>query len=147
MQTEIKILASSDKAILLNVADGIFDHGIDINHTVEFLEDPRHHLAVAIDDGLVVGFASGVHYIHPDKEPELWINEVGIASTHRNRGLAKRILQALLDVGRGLGCKEAWVLTDRANIPAMQLYTSLGGVEAPKDQVMFTFHFTKKETK
>jgi hypothetical protein len=27
----------------------------------------------------VVGFASAVHYVHPDKAPELWINEVGVA--------------------------------------------------------------------
>src|SRR5713226_10560378 len=90
---------------------------------VEFLSDPRHHIAVAIDDGVVVGFASAVLYVHPDKpRPELWINEVGVAETHHRRGIAGKLLNALLDVGRDADCVEAWVLTDRSNEAAMALY-------------------------
>ena len=79
----------------------------------EFLEDRRHHLAVAVDQGHVVGFASAVHYIHPDKDAELWINEVGVAPGHRRGGLGKELLRALFRLGRDLGCREAWVLTER----------------------------------
>ena len=103
--------------------------------------DPRHHLVVAIDNGLVVGFASAVLYLHPDKpRPELWINEVGVAATHHRRGIARQLLDMLLDIGRSADCREAWVLTDRSNGAAMRLYTSVGGREAPDSQVvMFTF--------
>jgi ribosomal protein S18 acetylase RimI-like enzyme len=91
--------------------------------TAEFLSDPRHHLVAAIDHGAVVGFASAVHYVHPDKRsPEMWINEVGVATTHRGRGVAKAILQRLLDVAREDGCVEAWLLTDRTNEAALRLY-------------------------
>jgi ribosomal protein S18 acetylase RimI-like enzyme len=97
-------------------------------------------LAVAVEDCLVVGFVSAVHYLHPDKpRPELWINEVGVAATHRGRGLGTRLLHSVLDVARGLGCAEAWVLTDQANTAAMRLYTAAGSTEAPSDHVMFTF--------
>src|SRR5690349_4783412 len=92
MPTEIKVLRRGDDAILANVAPEVFDNPIDPELTRQFLEDPRHHIAVAIDDGLVVGFASGVHYVHPDKPPELWINEVAIAPSHRGRGLGKLLL-------------------------------------------------------
>jgi aminoglycoside 6'-N-acetyltransferase I len=47
--------------------------------------------------------------------------------------------RAVLDVARGLGCAEAWVLTDRANTAAMRLYAAAGSTEAPTDHVMFTF--------
>jgi len=113
----------------MNVAADVFDNPIDPALTEEFLSDPRHHIAVAIDDGLVVGFASAVHYVHPDKRPQLWVNEVGVAPSHRQRGLGKALMSALFDVGRGLNCTEAWVLTDRTNLAAMALYTSVGGVE------------------
>jgi ribosomal protein S18 acetylase RimI-like enzyme len=83
---------------------------------------------------------SAVLYVHPDKSrPELWINEVGVAPSHQRQGLARQLLAAVLDVGREKDCSEAWVLTDRANTAAMGLYSSAGGVEAPDDQVMFTF--------
>ena len=89
MASEIKILQPGDDHVLMNVAAEVFDNPINAALTKEFLEDPRHHIAVAIDDEQVVGFASGIHYVHPDKPPELWINEVGVAPTHRRRHFAK----------------------------------------------------------
>jgi len=145
MTMEIKLLGRGDEGILTYVAAGVFDHAIDPQRSVEFLHDPRHHLAVAIEVGRVVGFASAVHYVHPDKLPELWINEVGVAATHRSQGVATKLLQTLFAVGRGVGCREAWVLTDRSNAAAMRLYGSIGGIEAPKEQIMFTFSLAGRE--
>jgi ribosomal protein S18 acetylase RimI-like enzyme len=133
MSIAIKVLQRGDESILLNVAREVFDSPINMELTKEFLADPRHHIVVAIDDGLVVGFASGVHYIHPDKLPELWINEVGLAPTHRRRGLGAAVLKELLEVGRAHNCTTAWVLTYRTNVAAMALYSSLGGTEGADD--------------
>jgi GNAT superfamily N-acetyltransferase len=135
---EIKILGPGDGAVLSAIGTDVFDDALDQRATDEFLNDPRHHLVVAIDRGEVVGFASAVHYVHPDKPlPELWINEVGVATTHRGRGVATAILQRLLEAAREVGCVEAWVLTDRANEAALRLYKSSGGVDS--EQVMVTF--------
>lgn len=139
MASEIKILHSSDRAVLDNVAPGVFDDALDPGLVAEFLSDDRHHLAVAVDQGQVVGFASGVHYFHPDKPPELWINEVGVAPSYQGHGVGKAVIRMLLQHGKRLGCREAWVLTDLSNHAAMGLYASTGGQEAPHDQVMFTF--------
>jgi len=133
MAIEIRVLQPGDEDILMNVAAEMFDNLIDSELTREFLEDPRHHIAVAIEDGVVVGFASGIHYVHPDKQPELWINEVAIATTHRRRGLGKAVLRALFEIGRVHGCAVAWVLTDRHNSASMALYSSVGGTEGADD--------------
>jgi aminoglycoside 6'-N-acetyltransferase I len=125
--------------VLTRVADDVFDRALEQRWRDEFLGDPRHHLAVALDDDLVVGFASAVHYVHPDRAPELWINEVGVAPSHQGRGLAKRMMLALLAHARTLGCREAWVLTDEANTPARRLYESAGGVDAGGRVVMYEF--------
>jgi ribosomal protein S18 acetylase RimI-like enzyme len=129
MSIEIRVLHRGDDSILMNVATAVFDRPINPELTRESLEDPRHHIAVAIDKGLVVGFASGVHYTHPDKPPELWVNEVAVAPTHRRRGIGKAVLKALFEVGRTRHCSVAWVLTDRNNAAAMALYSSAGGIE------------------
>lgn len=140
MPIELRILRNGDESALANVAPDVFDDPIDVRATAEFLSDQRHHLAVAIDNGLVVGFASAVIYVHPDKpRPELWINEVGVAPTHHRLGIGRKLLEVLLDVGRSADCAEAWVLTDRSNHAAMHLYASIGGQEAPENQIMFTF--------
>ncbi|HXO04153.1 MAG TPA: GNAT family N-acetyltransferase [Candidatus Sulfotelmatobacter sp.] len=133
MAIEIKVLQRGDDRVLMRVAAEVFDNPIDPELVREFLEDSRHHISVAIDDGIVVGFASGVHYIHPDKPPELWINEVAVAPTYRRRGLGKGVLRALFEVGRSHRCGVAWVLTDRNNAAAMALYSSLGGTEGADD--------------
>ena len=128
------MLQRGDEHVLTHVTAGLFDNRIDPDLTAEFLGDPRHHIAVAVDEGLVVGFASGVHYVHPDKPPQLWINEVAVAATHRRRGLGKAVLSTLFEVGRAHRCKVAWVLTDRTNVAAMALYSSLGGTEGADDE-------------
>ena len=125
--------------MLTRVVAGVFDDPIDLARAEEFLLDRRHHLVVAVEEGAVVAFASAVHYLHPDKQaPELWINEIGVARTHRRRGIGKRLLLSVLELGREAGCVEAWVLTDPKNMAARQLYSSVGN-EAPADQLMFTF--------
>jgi aminoglycoside 6'-N-acetyltransferase I len=136
---EIRVLDSGEEEVLSRVAPGVFDRAIDARLAKEFLADRRHHLAVALDDGVVVGFASALHYVHPDKPPQLWINEIGVAPTHRRQGFGKDLLAALLRRGRDSGCAEAWVLTRRSNLPATRLYEALGGIQDPQDQVMFTF--------
>lgn len=133
------MLRAGDSAVLDRVADDVFDGAIQPALAREFLGDSRHHLAVAIDDGLVVGFASGVDYVHPDKPAELWINEVGVATTHQQRGLAKALLHTLFTAARELGCAQAWVLTDRDNPAAMRLYASAGGDAGSHEHVMFEF--------
>ena len=151
MPIGIKILQRGDDAVLMHVAPEVFDNPVNAELTREFLEDPRHHIAVAIDHGLVVGFASGVHYIHPDKPPELWINEVGIAPTHRRRGLGKALMNALFEVARAHKCSSAWVLTYRTNDAAVALYSSVGGTpgaddSGPADQLVgYSFSLTRKQ--
>ncbi|MEI9993650.1 MAG: GNAT family N-acetyltransferase [Rhizomicrobium sp.] len=127
MSIEIRMLGPGEEAVLARVAPGVFDHPVDPALAREFLADPRHHIAVALSDGVVVGFASGVDYIHPDKPRELWINEVGTAPSHQRQGIGRQVVAALLGRGRALGCVNAWVLTEDENAAANALYASAGG--------------------
>jgi aminoglycoside 6'-N-acetyltransferase I len=139
----VRVLGPGDDRVLDQVAPGVFDDAVDARLAAEFLSDPRHHLAVALDGMTVVGMASAVHYVHPDKPPELWINEVGVAPTHRRRGCGRKMLRALLSLGRRLGCAEAWVLTEPGNRAAQNLYRAVGGRKKRTRSVMFEFSLKK----
>jgi aminoglycoside 6'-N-acetyltransferase I len=65
------LLSTGDGSILGSVAEDVFDNLVRMDLAVEFLSDPRHHIAVALDGGVVVGMASAVHYVHPDKPAQL----------------------------------------------------------------------------
>ena len=127
---EVRMLGRDEIAVLDRVAADVFDAPIDPRWAGEFLADPRHHLAVALLDGVVVGMASALHYVHPDKPPALWVNEVGVSAPQQRLGIGQRLLRVLLAHARELGCSEAWVGTEIDNAAARGLYASVGGQEA-----------------
>jgi GNAT superfamily N-acetyltransferase len=138
-KVEIVMVETGNEALLRNVAADVFDNPVDARLAAEFVRDPRHHLAMAVDDGRVVGMASGVHYVHPDKAPELWINEVAVSPAYRGLGVGRRLVERLCARSRELGCVEAWVLTDHGNPAAMRMYAGAGGVEHSVAVAMFEF--------
>ena len=137
----IRLLGPGDMAVLDNVAEDVFDEDISPRWTAEFLDDPRHHIVVALLGNQVIGMASAVHYVHPDKPPELWVNEVGVTPAHRQRGIGKQLMAALFSRGRELGCTEAWLGTEESNTAARRLYASVGGAE--QTMVYFTFELDR----
>lgn len=134
---DVRLLGSDDIDVLDAVAEGVFDYPVDARWARAFFADGRHHLVIALDAGVVVGMASAVDYVHPDKAPQLWINELAVAPTHRRRGIGGRMLAELLALGRALGCTEAWLGTEEDNVPARRLYESGGGV--PEPFILYSF--------
>jgi ribosomal protein S18 acetylase RimI-like enzyme len=137
--TIVRVLGSDEASVLANVSPEVFDNPINPAWCAEFFADPRHHLVVALDGDVVVGMASGVHYLHPDKAPQLFINEVAVSSTHAGRGIGRRLVSALVEHGRTLGCDEAWVLTSPTNEAAKRMYRAAGAIADEELSVMFTY--------
>lgn len=134
----VRLLGPDDLSALREIAAGVFDHAVSARWSAEFFADPRHHLAVALENSVVVGMASAVHYVHPDKPPQLWINEIGVAPPYHGRGIGRHLLERLLRLGTELECTEAWVLTDRTNVAAQRLYESVGGLVPAEECIMYT---------
>ena len=105
------------------------------------LADDSHYICVAIEVGLVVGFASAVRYVHPEKPSGMWINEVGGSPCYQRSGIGKAVLSRILAEAETRGCREAWVLTDEDNSAARALYSSAGGSESQAGLIV-TFSLT-----
>ncbi len=138
-QVIVRLLSVDDTDLFDHVAEDVFDDSVRLDLAAEFLHDPRHHIAVALDDGVVVGMASAFHYVHPDKPAQLFINEVGVTPSHQRRGIASDLIALLLAHGRSLGCTEAWVATEEDNMPARALYAKTGGQEELERAVVYVY--------
>jgi hypothetical protein len=95
----------------------VLDHPIDTELTRTSLQDPRHPIAVAIDNGLVIGLFSGVHYVHSVNPPEPWIKKDALAPTHRRPALGNAVLKAQLEAGRAHYRTKARVPSSRVTSP------------------------------
>jgi aminoglycoside 6'-N-acetyltransferase I len=142
---EIRFLGADDFSVLEHIAPDVFDDQINPVWAEEFLRDPRHHLVVALEDGVVIGFASGVYYVHPDSAPQLFINEVGVSPKWQRQGIATQLMNAMFARARALGCGEAWLATEHDNTAARGLYGMLGGEEAACVMVSFDLSKTRLE--
>ncbi len=136
---EIRMLLPTEAELLTDLDDDVFDDVIEVAWRDEFFADPRHHLAAAFDGTRIIGMASGVHYLHPDRPPELFINEAAVAEAYRNQGIGRKLLETLLAHAATLGCESAWVLTHTDNAAARRMYAAAGGVEAPDCPVLIEF--------
>jgi ribosomal protein S18 acetylase RimI-like enzyme len=119
--------------------EAAFDFAVRPDETRRFLEDDRHHLILGYLDERPAGFVSAVEIFHPDKRPELFLNEIGVAEDARRRGVARTLIEELKALGRERGCAAIWVLTDEGNEAAMALYRGTGGQWDGDQTVMFEY--------
>lgn len=135
----IHVVTQANAALLDSVDDDVFDRPVRPELVRAFLANPSNHLVVAVADGQVVGMASGISYVHPDKPLSLFINEVGVSHRFQRQGLGRRLVSRLLDLGKELGCTEAWVATEQSNEAARALYERSGGVPDEECAVVYVY--------
>ena len=134
---EIRELTAECKSLLDHIAPDVFDNDIIPEQLDAFLEDSRHQMFLAIDDNFVVGMASAFEYLHPDKQPQVFINEVGVAPSHRRRGIGRRLVEAINTSARERGCDYAWLGTDADNVSGNACFASVPGASRLQPFVLY----------
>ena len=122
MAITVRRMQAGDESAFYSLAPDVFDEPIVPERLHAYLREPGHIMVLAFEDDLVVGQCAGVLHRHPDKPTELYVDEVGTASTHLRRGIARMMMDELFNWGRELGCTEAWLGTETDNEPAKSLY-------------------------
>ena len=135
----ITLINKGNRALLDRVNDDVFDNPVRREYLDTFLDSPDNILLAAVCDGTVVGMASGIFYMHPDKPLQLFVNEVGVADAFQRRGIGAQLLARMLNEAKLRGCTEAWVATEENNAAARALYRSADGAEDPDKAVVYTW--------
>ncbi|MBI1385284.1 MAG: GNAT family N-acetyltransferase [Rhizobiales bacterium] len=137
MTVRILRLDEGNAGCLDRLDPDVFDGPIDPVELARFLADPRHLMVVAIADGLVVGMASAFEYFHPDKRPQMFINEVGVSSAFQRKGIGRRLTGALVEIARERGCAYAWLGTEVDNAAAQACFAAVPDGEPPRPFLLY----------
>jgi ribosomal protein S18 acetylase RimI-like enzyme len=121
-------------------ASALFDGPATPGWSTAFLTSPGHHLLLARIDGVDVGFVTGVETTHPDKGTEMFLYELGVDESARNRGVGTALVVALGALARERGCYGMWVSTEVDNQAALATYRAAGSGE-PEPGVVLTWTF------
>ena len=125
----IRNLGPEEAHVLDRVREGTFDHPVDPSWAYGFLATRVNEIVVALDQGEVIGFASGTVLMHPDKPFSFFVNEVSVHEDYRRNGIAKRLMQRLMDLAHDRGCEGIWLATEHDNDAARALYRSMDARE------------------
>jgi len=128
-EIQLKILGAGDAQVLENVRPDTFDNPIIAEQARAFLASDLHEMVVALDGDQVIGMASSVTMLHPDKQPMVFVNEVGVHDDYLRRGIGTRLTRALLDLVQADGERDIWLATENDNVAARALYNKLGARE------------------
>ncbi|WP_370203512.1 AAC(3)-I family aminoglycoside N-acetyltransferase [Alloalcanivorax venustensis] len=83
-------------------------------------------LAGLEDDRVVGGLAAYELKKFEQRRSEIYIYDLAVAETHRRRGIASALIEALKKIGRERGAWVIFVQADHGDDPAIALYTGLG---------------------
>jgi len=139
LNVTVRMLTGQEGHLLHDCIPGVLDWPVEERWCAEFFADTRHHMAAAFLEGKIIGIASGFHYVHPDKRPELYVNEVMVAPPYRGGRIGTRLMECLFEHGRSLECHVAWLLTEKNNDAARGLYQRLGGLVSADEPVYYSF--------
>ena len=132
MTIEIVQLDETNATCLGALAPDVFDNPVDPVQLGRFLSDPGLVMMVAIESGLVVDVASAVECFHPDKSPQLWINEVGVSPAYQRRGIGRTPDRSNGGIWANHGCVAGWLGTDEANVAAQACFAGMPVSNRPR---------------
>jgi ribosomal protein S18 acetylase RimI-like enzyme len=144
MTTDIRLLTRENASLLNEVAPDVFDNPIVPASLEAFLADARHLMLVAVDQGTVIGMASAFEYFHPDKPPQMFLNEVGVTPGHQRRGIGRNLVEAVIAQARKRGCTFVWLGTATDNKPAQACFASVTGVADPQSFLLYEWDLEAK---
>jgi len=90
-----------------------------------FVADARNIYLVAHVGGQLAGTLHAICYQHPSGPTYVYIDEVDTDEVFRRRGVATRLMGAVMEIGRDAGASEAWLGADDGNEAAHALYRKL----------------------
>ncbi|MBU1494954.1 MAG: GNAT family N-acetyltransferase [Actinobacteria bacterium] len=116
--------------------DAVGERSIDNDAAGRFLSNPSGVAIGGYFGEAPSGYLIGYLVTRADGRLMLIIYDVGVAPSSRRRGVASGMVSEALSRAARDGASKAWVLLDRMNEPARQLYRSTGAEPSGVDDLV-----------
>ncbi|NLI98247.1 GNAT family N-acetyltransferase [bacterium] len=134
---EIKRLTQDDVNLVTEIVSRFWPQG---KLNGDFLKKDSNHLLVAYVEGNLAGFlyAYELERIETDK-PMMFFYSIDVLPEYHRKGIGKRLISELKLICSERHVSKMYVLTDEANVAAMKLYESTGGLRQSPDSLLFLY--------
>jgi ribosomal protein S18 acetylase RimI-like enzyme len=125
MAIAIHCVTPDNADLLAKVADDVFDEEVTPDRLGPFLAAAGHVMFVAVEADQVVGQIRGMVHVQPDRASDLYIDNLGVAPSHKRRGIGGQLIAALVGWGEARGCTYVWLATEPDNDEGIGFYEAL----------------------
>jgi len=122
---DIECVTPANASLLAAVAEDVFDEDITPDRLGAFLAADGHVMFVAVEAGQVVGQIRGMVHVQPDRASDLYIDNLGVAPSHKRRQIGSQLIAALMAWGEAQGCTYVWLATEPDNDEGLGFYNTL----------------------
>ncbi len=105
----------------------------------DILADPNHELLVAEAEQRVVGFVDSFATTAADGTLRWEVDNIGVMERFRQRGLARRLVEATTETGRARGATLARALILTENVASQRTFARNGYTTDGVEQVIYTW--------
>lgn len=137
----LKRLNEADIELVAKMVLEFKETDINIEKTLDYLENRDNYLIGFIEDEKVVGFISAYSIQRYDgKGNMMYIHEVDIHENYRLKGIGSALINELKLVCKKESYMKMFVITNKSNTGAVSLYKSTDGKSYHNDDIVYTFN-------
>ena len=136
----VRRLQPGDEATVCRVVEVFHEATSDTSRAATFLANPANYLLIAETDNTLVGFLMAYRLDRIDRSAtQLFVYEIDVEPEYQRRGAGSTLMRYVADIVDREGMMEAFVITNRSNVPAMALFQRTGGIAEDDDAVVFAY--------
>lgn len=140
MMFTIKRLGKGDEDKAVEVMETFFIESDESMPSTVFLENAVNYLLVAYLEDKPVGMLLGYELQRPETKRHMFFAyEMEVIETQRRSGIGRALIDHFKEICKDCNGTEVFLLTNRSNVPAMNLFRSAGGKQEGNDNVLFVF--------
>lgn len=97
------------------------------------------HVLAAVEDQKLLGGLTAYELMrYKSERTDIFLYDIAVKPEHRQHGIGRMLLEELKKLCKDKGIQHTFVITQRFNIAALELFKDLGG-QPDMDSIMFTF--------